>query len=113
MRYRSRPIGRLATVLLVLLGTFQIAEYAICVTGHALVWMRIAFAAITFLPVIGIHLIAMLTERIRWLGALYALAAGFVVVILPWNTMFSGATCPGTFVLFTNHPVFDAMYGTY
>ena len=68
-RYKSRPVSRLVMITLVLLATFQLAEYLICgYMSDPALWAKIGYIAITLLPPVGLHLASKVAgKRINWL----------------------------------------------
>src|SRR5215471_4163757 len=86
-RYRVTRFGRAAAGVLLLLGTFQLAEYRICTTtgGVPLFWSRVGFVAITLLPLAGLYLVHLVSHKPHFLKLGYATAAAFVVyfVLVP------------------------------
>lgn len=64
-RYKRTAVTKLVIAILLLLGTFQLAEYMIC-GGLGLThieWARLGYVAITILPALGIHLILSLAKQ--------------------------------------------------
>lgn len=64
-RYKRNAVTKLIVSILLLLGTFQLAEYMIC-GGLGLThieWARLGYVAITILPALGIHLILALAKQ--------------------------------------------------
>lgn len=113
IRYRMTAFGRLSSVMLLLLATFQLAEYAICHGTSPATWAKVAFLSITFLPVIGLHLISLATGRRLWPRLGYAIGTVFIGIILFSKTVFLGTECPGKYVIFAIGSVFATTYGIY
>ena len=83
LRYRATRFGSTACLVLVLLATFQYAEYRICTTtNHPIIWSRIGFVAITLLPLAGLYLVSLVSHKLHFLKLGYASAAAFVVYFI-------------------------------
>lgn len=56
---------RLVAIILLLLATFQLAEYFVCggLSLDASIWARIGFVAITILPALALHLVRVIAVR--------------------------------------------------
>ena len=79
IRYRVTRFGKSAGLVLVLLATFQFAEYRICTTTEIpLLWSRIGFVAITLLPLMGLYLVSLVSHKPHFLKLGYVTAGGFV-----------------------------------
>lgn len=112
VRYRQLPIGRVAALILMMLGTFQLAEYQICVTG-ADNWALTGLAAITLLPPLGIHLISQFTKRLLPVIAAYAVAGAFLWAFATVPDVLQGATCGGNYVILHLMDWYGYAYGAY
>jgi hypothetical protein len=116
-RYKMNTLVRLATITLVSLATFQLAEYFVC-TGyglHAQQWSRVGFVAITALPPLGLHIMHELAgkPRRRLVAAAYASMAGFMVFFLTYHAAFIGHQCTGNYVIFQIGDSMAGLYGLY
>lgn len=117
-RYKLNPVSRVATVLLVCLAAFQLAEYNVCegtVLFDSAGWARLGHVAITLLPPLGIHLIARMSgDTRRWpvLGA-YGLGAIFVSYFLLATGGISAGACLGNYVIFEQGHGTGLWYGIY
>lgn len=117
VRYRLNQVGWLVVLLLVFLGTFQLAEYLICddptLSGHALA--QIGYMSITMLPPLGVSLAMALAKKKSLIGQLimYGFAAAFVIYWGFFKFSIDGEKCYGNYVFIEAHN--DAMwvYGTY
>lgn len=105
LRYKLTPLTRLVVTMLVLLAVFQLAEFNVCGKSGlpiADVWSRIGYAAITMLPVLGIHLIQTISKRgwywIKWVA--YISGLYFAVVLGLSASTFSGHVCAGNYAIF-------------
>lgn len=114
LRYGHRPFGRLVSVVLLLLGTFQLAEYRICLGDRTELWTVIGWMAITLLPSASAHIAAWVTRRTTLLvPMLHAVAAIFAGIILWRPAVVQLGTCTGKFVTFSYHSAFGAAYSLY
>ncbi len=116
-RYKLDRVSRLAVAMLVMLATFQMAEYMVCggMGVSAEGWARLGYASITILPPLGIHLVFALAGRSNRVitGTAYALSAGFMGYFLFATDVFSGSSCLGNYVIFQLGSVAAQMYTYY
>ena len=105
-RYKMTTISRLAFVMLISLGTFQLAEYMVCggLGWSNIEWARVGYGAIALLPALGIHMVVALAGKKLpvLVGAAYASCAAFVGFYLLAQGSITGQTC------YANYAVFDA-----
>ena len=116
-RYKLNSLTRLVTAALVMLATFQLAEYFVC-TGYgfrAEQWSRLGFVAITTLPPLGLHILHRLAGKPagRMVAAAYASMAGFIVFFLTYDAAFIGHQCTGNYVIFQIGYRVGGLYATY
>ena len=116
-RYKMTTIVRLATVLLVSLAVFQLAEYFVC-TGlgsMAAPWSRVGFVAITALPPLGLHMMHVLAgkKQRRLVYSAYAVMAGYMAFFLFSPGTFTGHECTGNYVIFQFTPNVTGTYSVY
>jgi len=100
-------------LVLLFLGTFQLAEYQICAGSNMLLWARIGLFAITFLPVLGIYLISKLHKESILLKIGFLLAIAFVVFFLFIPRTIGGAVCGGNYIIFDINSSIHNLYGYY
>ena len=114
IKYRKTLFGKLAITTLIFLGIFQLAEYNICKVGYVASWTAIGYMAITFLPVLGVHMISLMTKKTFWVPIGYVIAAITDLAMIFTIKLFSTPSCPGNFVIF-NSPVsiFNVAYRIY
>jgi hypothetical protein len=107
--------GKTAGFVLILLATFQFAEYRICTTTGdiPLLWPRIGFVAITLLPVAGLYLVSLVSHKPHFLKLGYATAAGFLIYFIFVPKSISGAICGGNYVIFNTSNDLYRLYGFY
>ena len=116
-RYKMTRLTRLTILLLVALATFQLAEFMVCrgVGGSGLLWSRIGYIAITCLPPVGLHMLAVLTKTkskwLLWPG--YVAGAAFVAFFSLVGRSIDGHACLGNYVIFQVAPGFGWLYGLY
>jgi len=116
-RYKLDTATRLALVVLISLGAFQLAEYMVCggLGWSHMEWARFGYVAITLLPALGIHMIVTIAgKKAPWLvGAAYATCAAFVAFYLLGPGAINGQACyPNYAVFYTNHEV-SQFYSAY
>lgn len=115
-RYKWMPLTRLAMLMLVALGIFQLAEFMVCRSiGDSLAWSRIGFVAITLLPPLGIHVLQVTTRSVHRivLGLCYATAVAFGAFFLLAGDSFSGHACLGNYVIFQVAPTAGGLFAAY
>lgn len=103
IRYKMTPITRLVGALLVLLATFQYAEFNICQGAAASEYFaRLGYVAITLLPPVGLHLttkIARRNPRHLIMGG-YALGGAFAFSFALTPNTFESYACTGNYAVF-------------
>jgi hypothetical protein len=116
-RYKMSPVVRIATVTLLMLGSFQLAEFFVCTNsiGHGISWSRIGFAAITTLPAMGVHLIHRVANKPigKMVATAYITMAGFIVFFLAFPNVFQNYQCTGNYVVFRLKPNAGGFYWVY
>ena len=113
IRYRLTAFGRLAGAILILLGAFQFAEYRVCADPSQLFWPRAGFAITTFLPVLGLHLISLVTKKSHFLKFGYVLMLTYVFIFLFAPKAISGAVCGGNYIIFNTAQNLAWTYSVY
>ncbi len=116
-RYKLTDLTRLIVAMLVVLATFQWAEYHVC-TGpgpQAIPWSRLGFVAITTLPVFGLHLMHIIAKKPnrRLVYSAYGIMVGFIAFFLIAPTAFAGHQCTGNYVIFQFSPRVTDTYIAY
>jgi hypothetical protein len=116
-RYKMTPPVRLATVTLLMLASFQLAEFFVCTgsVGHAIMWSRLGFAAITTLPALGVNLMHMIAGKPsgRLVKAAYGTMTAFIVFFVAFPSVFENYQCTGNYVIFHLHPNAGGIYWIY
>lgn len=116
VRYSSRTPQRLIVAMLVLLAAFQYAEFNICTTTSVgLLWPRLGYDFITFLPPLGIHLITRLRgeERPGLVMASYGAAAVFAATFTFGSSSIISGVCGGNYIILLLQPYLSNLYGIY
>jgi len=113
IRYRLSTFGRLTVLILVLLGGFQVAEYQVCSSLNQLFWSRLGFVIITFLPVLGLHLISLVTGRKHFLKFGYALMIVYILIFAFAPKAITGAVCAGNYIIFNTQQELSWTYSIY
>lgn len=113
VRWGQGVFGALTVLFLLCLGVFQWSEYAICKGGDPILWAKIGYVAITWLPAIGLHLVSIVTYKTRWIWFAWGCAALFAAGIILSPDIFMNAVCTGRYVVFTTHTLFSKAYGFY
>jgi hypothetical protein len=119
-RYKMNAQTRLVAALLGFLALFQLAEYNVCgglLSLDAMTWSRIGYVAITILPPMALHLVALIAKvRTKWN---VAIAAGYGAAIF-WilffgfaPTAFDGHVCAGNYAIFQISGGIGGMYFAY
>lgn len=116
-RYKMSTVIRLAFVILVALGTFQLAEYMICggLGWSHNEWARLGYGSITLLPAFGIHMLVALSGKKKPLlvGAAYASCAAFVGLYLFAEGSTVGQACYANYAAFNTGFDGGQLFGAY
>ncbi len=113
LRYHSTLFGRIATAILILLAFFQAAEYNICTGANAFMWAQIGFVAITFLPILGYHLICLVIGKNHILKFGYAVAFLFSIYFIFGPNTLTAPVCTGNYIIFNTAQVLVYLYTIY
>jgi hypothetical protein len=115
VRHRTSRFGKVAGIVLILLATFQFAEYRICTAPNhaAVLWSRIGFVAITLLPLAGLYLVSLVSRKPHFLKLGYVTAAAFIVYFIAVPKAITGAICGGNYVIFNTSNDLFSLYGFY
>ena len=116
-KYKMTAVSRLAVVMLVSLGTFQLAEYMVC-GGLGLTtiqWARVGYVAITLLPALGIHMLVKLAGKKKNLmvASAYATCLAFVIFYIAGTDAFTGHLCLANYAVFYTQHVSNGWYTGY
>jgi len=114
VRHHTSRFGKVAGAVLLLLATFQLAEYRICMMpGDNLLWARIGFVAITLLPLAGLYLVSLVSRKPHFLKLGYVTALGFVLYFIAVPKAITGTICGGNYVIFNTSTDLYRLYGLY
>lgn len=109
-------VTQLIVALLSCLAIFQLAEYSICESLglNSNIWAKIGFAAITFLPVLGLHLVYTVAGKrpttLVWVSYLIAV---IWVVLFMFGPVLGRSICSGNYVIFTIPDRYEFPYYVY
>ncbi|HVT10700.1 MAG TPA: hypothetical protein VHE55_00405 [Fimbriimonadaceae bacterium] len=116
LRYSSGIFRALVCTLLICLGSFQLAEYCVCVgpAESALSWGKLGLAGITLLPALGMHLISSVTRKSHLVAVGYSIASAYILLFM----LAPGATgipeCGGNYVILKiGGGIFGILYEAY
>lgn len=116
-RYKTSTVQRLAFTMLVVLASFQLAEYMVCggLGWSGIEWARVGYGAITLLPALGIHLVVALAGKKapKLIAAAYASCVAFVVFYLIIEGAISGHTCAANYAVFDVYKASIWPFGAY
>jgi len=115
-RYKFNKLSRLVALMLLLLASFQLAEYRVCTGSSSLIqWSHIGYVAITLLPPLGIHIISTITGKknrsLIYVG--YLSAAAFVLYFALSARSLTGDACLGNYVIFQVNTSLTWLYAVY
>lgn len=116
-RYKMSVVTRLIVTALLMLATFQLAEYFVC-TGRGISgdgWSRLGFMAITTLPTLGLHIIHVIAGKPvgKLVKASYLSMAAIMLFFLTYSFAFEGHQCTGNYVIFQMGSPFGGLYLIY
>ena len=117
LRRRQGNMWLLAFATLVLLATFQLAEYNVCAGrgGSAEFWSRLGYVAITMLPPLGVHIVTKIGKHGRAWPAILSYGVGVPLAgyfaLVPSSVIAS--VCQGNYVIFDLHGLDGFLYGAY
>ncbi len=113
LRFRGTLFGKLSILILLLLGSFQFAEYRICTGDNMIFWARLGFIIITLLPPLGIHLVSIVTGNRNFLRFAYTLAGVFILIFAFVPRSITGGVCGGNYIIFSTAQELYWTYGVY
>lgn len=112
-----KSILRPVAVILILLAGYQFAEVAVCSRPENLLYSRIAFLDITWLPPVGIWLVFRLLapkpRRIVFPAAFLAAAAAMSAWIILDPAAITRSVCQTVVARYFHGPSFDFAYGMF
>ncbi len=113
IKYKMTGFNRLAVIIIILLGTFQLSEYLLCTTENQLFWAKIGTASIALLPAMGLHLITLLSSKSRQVTIGYIFAAAIVGLIFFNPALTIHIQCTGNFVILLPQNIYLQIYMYY
>jgi hypothetical protein len=116
-RYKLTDLSRLVIATLVMLASFQLAEYFVC-TGFGIraeQWSRVGFVAITTLPPLGLHIIHTLAgkPKRKLVYTAYGTMTAFILFFMTYHSAFIGHECTGNYVIFQIGYKMGGLFGAY
>lgn len=116
-RYKMTVISRLVVTMLLLLGTFQLAEYMICggLGFNHIEWARLGYLSITFMPAVGLHLVLSISKAKSplLLMAAYGSAAAYALYFATAGSAIMGAVCTANYAIFKVDDIGSYVYAIY
>lgn len=112
-KYKLTVFGRLLAFIIALLALFQLSEYQVCSGTNQIFWARFGFAVITLLPVLGLHLISLVSGKKHFLKFGYTLMAAYILIFLFAPKAIDGATCAGNYIIFHTEQKLAWTYSAY
>lgn len=116
-RYKLNTISRLVTTMLLLLGTFQLAEYMICggLGLNHIEWARLGYISITFMPAVGLHLVMTIAKYKSplLLAAAYASATAYALYFATAGSAIMGSVCTANYAVFKVNDVGSYIFAIY
>lgn len=118
IKLKPSRVKNITLVTLVLLATFQLAEFFVCngVNTDGINYIsRIGYIAITFLPPLGLHLANEIGGRKKhWsVYVSYLLATGFTLFFILVPNSINDSICTGNYVIFRFLKPSNLAYGAY
>jgi len=103
IRYKMSDMTRLVSATLLLLATFQYAEFHVCeAIGTGAYYSRLGYIAIALLPPVGIHLISKVAKRPNrgLIGTAYASGIAFALSFGLNANAFDSFACVSNYAIF-------------
>ena len=116
-RFKLNTISRLVTAMLMLLGTFQLAEYMICggLGLSHIEWARLGYVSITFMPAVGLHLVMSIAKYKSplLLAAAYGSATAYALYFATAGSAIMGSVCTANYAVFKVDDVGSYVYAIF
>jgi len=115
-RYVGSTSRRLILALLICLAAFQLAEFNVCSPALPnVIWSRVGYVFITFLPPLGLHLVTKLRREHRpaLLATAYSAAISFAIAFAFISNGLNRGVCAGNYVIFVLAQPLATIYGFY
>jgi len=113
LRYRNGRFAKVAAVLLILLGIFQLSEYQICGGSNPSFWSHFGLVAITLLPVVGLRLVSLVSKKKHFFFIGYGIAAALALIFVFVPQSITGAYCGGNYIIFSGPAALYEFFGMY
>lgn len=113
IKHRKTRFGQIGILILLLLGTFQLAEYQICTIFPSRNWAVIGMFAITLLPPLGIYLIGLISGRLTSARISLAIGILFIAALFAVPNAVGQPVCGGNYVILKTTPLLGQAYGIY
>jgi len=116
-RYNVNLVTRLIIIVLICLGTFQLAEYMVCggFGMHGGDWARLGYISITALPALGLHLItAIAGKKLNLLiYPSYAVMVAFMLYFVLTPGVINTLECRPNYTIFAFDETTSVFYALY
>jgi len=113
LKYKRSLFTYLTVAVLAVLALFQAAEYFVCAGSNPLMWSRIGSAVVTFLPVLALHLVSLVTHRTKLVPLGYVAATIFSAFLVFAPGALLEPACGGNYVIFTAPDIVKSIYQVY
>jgi hypothetical protein len=113
VRYKMSAFSRSAVALILFLAGFQLTEYQVCANSTFIFWPVFGFIMITILPVLGLRLTSLVTQKRHFLNIGYISMIAFIVYFIVYPLTNQGVVCGGNYVIFGGSANTAAAYGIY
>lgn len=113
LKYRHGVFAKVAALMLFLLGIFQLSEYQICSGQNPEFWSHLGLIAITFLPIVGLQLVSMVSKKRLLLTAGYAIAITFSLIFIFVPQSITEPFCGGNYIIFSGPAALSKFYAAY
>lgn len=111
--HRHTRFGQVAIMVLLCLGTFQLAEYNICTADGGRLWAEIGMVAITLLPPLGLYLIGIISGRLTSARISLALSLAFIASFFIIPNAIGFPICGGNYIILKTQTGLAFAYGWY
>ena len=103
IRYKPSKIRTISILTLLVLATFQFAEFNVCsgFLQNSVLWSRVGYAAIMFLPALGLHGLSVVAGRRNYvlISIVYAVSVALAAMVLLVPNIITVSVCSSHYVL--------------
>lgn len=103
IRYKLSKIRTISILTLIVLAIFQLAEFNVCsgFLQNSVLWSRVGYATIMFLPALGLHGISVVAGRRNYvlISIVYAVSVALAAMVLLVPNIITVSVCSGHYVL--------------